>query len=91
MIVKIFELNDITNEETYFPLGVWDSLEEAIFVVNQCKTPADFPNDNEIDDYFKIEIRERPIGWCGSGKKVLQREYLKKYVEDTDEFVWDIR
>lgn len=85
-----FEMVDATDDEQYFPLGVWLTLESAIAALDECKDPDDLGSDGCHDDYAKVEIRQRAIGWSGHGKKVYQREWSQKYDEGKDEYEWHV-
>ena len=89
-INKIYEIVDRTNDEIYFTLGIFLSLEEAIINV-ESTMPDEWGTDGCIDDYATIEIRERNIGWTGSvSNVVLSIEWENQYQEDTDENKWII-
>ena len=79
---------DSTDDEQYFPLGVFLTLREAVAALDECEDPDDLGSDGYYDDYCKVEIRERKIGWSRQDKKVFQREWSEKYDEDKDEYKW---
>lgn len=86
---SVFEAADATNEEQYWTLGIWITLQEALTALR-----VDDPTDvgchdaDEWDEYRLIEIRERKIGWCGSGKVVAKMEWRATYDEASDEYKW---
>ena len=44
------------------------------------------------DHHFHVEIRKRPIGWGDSwGKRVWSHEWVQKYDEAADDYVWEVR
>jgi hypothetical protein len=83
---KIYEVIDASDDEMYWPMALYLNKEEAI---QKCENllPDDWDSPGYIDDYAKLEIRERPIGWMTSiGDIVFTVEWEKKYNEETDEF-----
>lgn len=88
---SVFEMVDATDDEQYFPLGIWLTLESAMAALDECKEPDDVGSDGCHDDYCKVEIRQHGIGWSGHGKKVYQREWISKYDEAKDEYEWHVR
>jgi len=87
MIEKLYEVVDATDDEMYFTQGTFLSLEEIIKDIESESDPTNL-TDNDVDEYFKIEIWERKIGWSGRGKVVYAREWVNEYNEDTDEDEW---
>lgn len=88
-LTSVFELVDVTDEEMYYPLGIWLSLEEAIAVVDQCKDdPAALPSPIEYEEYAKVEIRERRIGWSENNLAVFERKWVKDYDAAQDKYCW---
>lgn len=66
----IYEAVDATNDEMYYPVGLWESLDDAL-------TALDGKGPEDLDDFdqsqygsFTIEIRRRKIGYCGAGHAV---------------------
>jgi len=84
----VFEMVDATDDEQYFPIGIWLTLESAMTALNECKDPDDVGSDGCHEDYFKVEIRQHQIGWSGHGKLVYQREWTNNYDEAKDEYNW---
>ena len=87
----IYEAADVTNDEVYWTLGVWLTLEDALADIDKCKVPSD-ASDQEEHEYYehcKIEIRERVIGWPSNdgGKVVAVRQWYLTY-DDEGECVW---
>lgn len=80
---------DSSNEETYWTLGIWPTLQEALSALD-VENPEDF-GCNEADEYDEhrtIEVRERKIGWGGSGKRVAKVEWKATWDEPSDEYKW---
>ena len=84
---SVFELVDCTNDETYFPMGLFLSLEDALAKVKDRNEP---PTDDP-EEYVKMEVRERQIGklrWWDNGKTVATINWIQDYIESKDEWVW---
>lgn len=84
-IGSVFELVDCTNDETYFPMGLFLSLEEALEQVrDRCEPPTDDP-----EEFVRMEVRERQIGkfrWWDNGKTVAKIQWVQDYIEIKDEW-----
>ena len=61
----IYEAIDHTDDEMYYPIGLWLTLDDAIAALEQCADPSDLGSDGyEWEEGFcRVEIRERHIGW----------------------------
>jgi len=84
---KIYELVDYSDQEHYFTLGHWTTLQEVLDAIKG-KEPEDINTPADIEDYFKLEVREHTLGWSGFGKLVYQREWTRIYNEEKDEYHW---
>ena len=63
---SVFEVVDATDDENYFTLGVFLSLDDAMREVESCDDPDDLGGDHgDHEEYCVVEIRERKIGWGG--------------------------
>jgi len=77
----IYEILDITSEETYYTMGVFTSLEEAKKSI-QCddtKYLTEFGMENE---YEKIVIKERELNkldWSNTGETVYEVERIYNF------------
>jgi hypothetical protein len=88
-LTAVYEIVDATDDEVYWPLGMFTSLESAKQALDKCSCPDDLSrNLYESDEFCRIEIRERNIGWGGVGKCVLVQEWVSKYNEGRDEYEW---
>ncbi len=86
---SVFEVIDFTDDEVYNTLGVFLSLEEAIAAVDECKKPNDFGSPTDCDEFFKVQIMERKVGWSGLGKKVFERTFTGEFI-DPDGYEWKV-
>jgi hypothetical protein len=82
---SIFELVDTTNEETYFTMGLFSTLSEALAIASQGTRPP--PMEIE-DDLVLLEIRERPIGkigWSELGEVRAKIRWVRKYSDEDED------
>ena len=84
---SIFELVDVTDEETYFTMGLFQSAEEAI---RQATMPeGGTPPCNEIgEDYVAMEVRKRKVGklrWSETGDIVATVRWVRKYADEDED------
>ena len=84
---KIYEVCDTTDDEMYFPMGMFLSLESAIAGIKSACC-EDWPLTEHADEYEKIVVREREIGMHGDGIQVYKLERCQEYNEETDESKW---
>ena len=83
---SIFELVDVTNDETYYTLGLYLTSDEAITDATSGDDPP-----TECEDYARLEVRERTLGFTGYGNdgqrvaEIVWSEYLD---EEEDEWKW---
>lgn len=85
--VSVFEVVDCTNDENYFPMGLFLSLEDALAQVKDREEP---PTDDP-EEIVRMEVRERQIGkliWWDNGKTVATIHWIQDYIEAKDEWVW---
>lgn len=88
----VYELVDNTNEETFYPLGVWPTLAGAMAAMVGAQSPHDIDSPGFCDGYDDscvLEIRQRPFGWGDGGRCVYRVTFTERYDEDRDDYVWD--
>lgn len=83
----IFEALDVTDEEMYFTVGLWPTLEEAIAAIEAIKDP-DECSEQYHEEFGKVDIRERAIGFSDFGVKRAEIEWESKQ-SDNDEEYWE--
>jgi hypothetical protein len=84
---SVFELVDCTNEEAYYPMGLFLSLEDAL---DQVKDREEPPTDDP-EEYVKMEVRERQVGklrYWDNGKTVATIQWIQDYIEAKEDWVW---
>lgn len=84
---SIFEAVDKTEDEIYFTIGLWPSLEDAIKFLEKHQDPTEFL-DQDHDEFCLVEIRERAMGFSGVGEKIATIEWEHTYIEEEDEYQW---
>ena len=86
----IFELVDASNEEAYYTIGVFLSLEDAIKGVASESEPWTLAQEGaEWGDSAKLEIRKREVGklaWSETGEVVWSKTWVCQY--DDEEPTW---
>ena len=82
----IYEVVDTTNDELYFPMGLFLSLDEAKAAILNGATDSESPMTEYggEGDCEQIEIREREIGWSEQGVTKFTLNRQNKYDEEGD-------
>ncbi|MEM6979238.1 MAG: hypothetical protein AAF539_06175 [Planctomycetota bacterium] len=87
----MYEVIDHSDEEMYYPMGCFDSVEEAAesiksyFDRNQ-EPKTSWQNGGESDS-VKIEVRKLPEGW-GDPETVWVAEYTRSWIDELDDDSW---
>lgn len=89
VVTSVFEVEDRTDDERYWTLGLFPTLAEALAALAGCD-PSNMPGDHDPydDDYCRIEIRERFMGWSGQGRVLHVMEWRSVYDEEKDTYGW---
>ena len=82
MSKKIYEVRDETDEDIYYSLGLFEMLEDAKQAI--LEIPSDCRISNTDDDYEKIRIYERKLGW-GCSEKLVFAVTREKNMESDDD------
>jgi hypothetical protein len=89
----IFEIVDVSNEESYFAIGVFPSLQEAVEAIEAKPEPWELCEAAMYSgDYACMEIRRRKMGIdpLNNGEVVWKRAWNNVYDEDADDNDWRI-
>ena len=87
-MVNYYEVINATDEDMYFPMGMFSSKEAAISAIMEAAEPDAAVTDNP-DDFEIIKILERHEGWSDNGVLVFTLEREGAYsTEDEDIFIW---
>jgi len=91
---NIFEIVDVSDEEAYFTIGVFLSLEEAVAAVEAKAEPWQLCESAMFDgESASMEIRRKPVNVLdplNNGDVVWSRKWVNKYDDDADESAWII-
>lgn len=83
----VYEVLDYTDDEMYYPLGIFKSLHQAENHIIESEKP-----DRAISwhacETERIVIRKRKIGWSGNGKDLLEINRHQVYDEESDTYLW---
>jgi len=86
---SVFEVIDSTNDEMYFTLGIFQTLEAAKNDVLKVAKTSDPITEYGCDgDYEEVTIEERKIGWTGRGNVVFTINRENKYDDEVDDNNW---
>ena len=69
----IYEIVDNSDDEVYYPLGVFSSLESAIFMIESWENDPELDNSSEF--FQQVTVTERPLDKCQHGKEVYRRAW----------------
>lgn len=87
---SMFEVVDVTSEESYYTMGIWPTLESAVSALRACGTDA--PGEHD-DDYCMAEVRERKteiLDWSETGKLRWKFVWEQKYDARDDSYEWRV-
>ena len=88
LVRPLFEAADASNEESYYTLGIWLTLAEAVAAISSCDDPHKLGSDGDIEELCCVEIRERNIGWSGLGEVVWKMTWRYDYDFEDDKVKW---
>jgi len=88
--MSLFEIVDMTNDEVYYTLAVYDDFETAKSELLS-RDNKDFAlTDLGCDDEFeKIEIRRCELGWGKRYKTIFKLMRSRDYNQASGEFEWN--
>ena len=76
----VYEIVDSSDDEMYFPVGIFSSLEKAIAAVERWGNDPEL--ENGLDEYQKIEIRQRRLDSFDNFREVWTREWVWDFEDD---------
>jgi len=82
---SVYQIINATDEEMYFTLGMFPTLEAAVAALEQVENVFHLNNVCD-DDYLVLEIREHQMGWSEHGKCVQRLKYERRYNAVLDVF-----
>lgn len=87
----VFEVIDATDDEMYYPLGVFLSQKEAVAAIKKSEdedNPISMWAGMSDSDNETIKVRKRKVGWSEGGDCVLTINRKIHYDEENDKYVW---
>ena len=73
-IKRIYEITDTSDDEIFYQIGVFSSLENAISMIDSWnESGPELENNSEF--YQRVTVTERPLDECHPGKKVHERAW----------------
>lgn len=84
----VFEVVDYTNDEMYFPLGIFPTLTSAIEYIERAGGRDSAISWHQGQEYEEVVIIKRKFGWTENGTEVLRIKREEYYNEETDEYLW---
>ena len=76
----VYEIVDSSDDEMYLPLGIFSSPKNAIAVVESWGDDPEL--ENGIDEYQKVEIRERKLDSLDNCREVWTKEWVWDFEDD---------
>jgi hypothetical protein len=90
----MFEIADVSDEECFFTIGVFLSLEEAVAAIEAKKEPWQLCESAMFSgEYAAMEIRKKKLGILdplNNGDVIWRRQWRNEYDEDEDDNNWRI-
>ncbi len=84
----VFEVVDYTNDEMYYPLGIFPTLTSATEYIEEAEQ-KDRPVSPWQDEEFEtLVIVRRKFGWTENGTRILEINREEYYDEETDKYLW---
>lgn len=78
---ECFEVVDATDDERYWPMGIWMTLSQAMSATSG-ETPDMVLSDYDDDsDCVIIEIRRREFGYSGAGRVVHRITFNRTFMD----------
>ena len=89
MTEYVYEVIDASNDEMYFPLGIFLTLKDALDDIKSHGKEAvtEYGRNGDIDHEI-LKIKQRAIGWDGGGTLSITIRREQYYDEKADEYYW---
>lgn len=82
--MKIYEVRDISDEETYWTKIIFDNLEDAKKCINE-RIQEICEESIENSDFGKAAVYEWEVGFWTPPKRVYEKDHQRKYDPETGE------
>lgn len=89
-ITEVFDVIDVSDEDIFYPLGIFLSLEDAKKALKAGPSDDWESESFQHTDICTVEVRTRPIGFGGLGRAVLTISWEQDYDEEKGEFSWSM-
>jgi hypothetical protein len=90
----MFEIADVSDEECFFTIGVFLSLEEAVAAIEAKAEPWQLCESAMFSgEYAAMEIRKKKLEILdplNNGDVVWSRKWVNRYMEESDDNEWQI-
>jgi len=83
----IYEVMDVTDDDSYRSMGVFLDKDEAIKAIND-SCQADYPLTDYAEEFEQIEIHEKKIGMNNGSKIVYTLSRKQEISKETGEYIW---
>ncbi len=83
-ITEVFEVVSCSDEETYFSMGMFLSLEDATKAINK-RSPEEWGLN--IIDYVLVSVREIKIGWHNNTYETVFSKRMERTFDD-EAYCW---
>jgi len=84
--MSVYEICDTTDDEIYYPLGIFESLDKAVAAIDLADT-KNIKLSDRAEGTETITIYKRDFGWTELGTEVLIR-HREEYWDGDDESCW---
>lgn len=84
----VYEVVDYTDNEMYYPLGIFPTLDSANEYIEIGEKDDRAISWHQGEEYEEIVIIKRKFGWSGNGKEVGRIRREEYYDEKTDKYLW---
>jgi hypothetical protein len=86
----VYEVIDVTDDEMYFPVGVWLNLEEALEALDGIENPQELTDSYDDGESCVYEVRARKVGFGEMGTRVKRIAWTMEYDERADLYIWTL-
>ena len=85
--MSVYEICDTTDDEMYFPLGIFETREKALAEINKADEVKEKISEHS-DDNETITVYKRVFGWTELGTPVVTIKRERYYDEKADDYYW---
>lgn len=88
--MAVYELVDVTGDDVYWSLGLFESVELAEECIRYTTEKDGQPPRSEMCDGCRVdlELRRREFGPGDSHKTIWRRSWIEEVDESNEQFVW---